>query len=359
MKLLYIFNIVLLLLISFIRCSDLDTSICEYDDFDQETSYDINTIVNIQCENGECNINGEGANFSNDVIEINKQGTYVIKGSLDGQLIVEADEEAIVHIIFDNAKINSSIGTPLYIAEANKVLLTLVNDNILTSSLTEAIDNTVILSNCNLSINGTGSLKLETSFGELIYCNEDLKLVTGEIVISTSDIKKIIAKNSICIKDTTFNILKDTSTKTISSVHSTSLKTTSTEVRTTTKGITTKPSKGTTTRARTTTTRRDTAPTNAECSALIQKLGYKCCGAGCKIIYVDKYGNWGEKNDKWCACGGGAKCSPLIINKGYRCCQADNCSIKYSDKDGDWGVDQKKKAWCGIRYSCSDKQRKS
>jgi len=347
MKLLYIFNIVLLLLISFIRCSDLDTSICEYDDFDQETSYDINTIVNIQCENGECNINGEGANFSNDVIEINKQGTYVIKGSLDGQLIVEADEEAIVHIIFDNAKINSSIGTPLYIAEANKVLLTLVNDNILTSSLTEAIDNTVILSNCNLSINGTGSLKLETSFGELIYCNEDLKLVTGEIVISTSDIKKIIAKNSICIKDTTFNILKNTST---------SIPATTTSHTQTSNGS----SGGANhTYTKKTTTRRDTAPTNAECSALIQKLGYKCCGAGCKIIYVDKYGNWGEKNDKWCACGGGAKCSPLIINKGYRCCQADNCSIKYSDKDGDWGVDQKKKAWCGIRYSCSDKQRKS
>jgi len=338
MKLFYIFNIVLFL-ISFIRCSDLNTAICEYDDFDQETSYDSNTTVNIQCENGECNINGEGANFSNDVIEINKQGTYVIEGSLDGQLIVEADEEAIVHIIFDNAEINSSIGTPLYIAEANKVLLTLVNDNILTSSLTEAIDNTVILSNCNLSINGTGSLKLETAFGELIYCNEDLKLVTGEIILSTSDIKKIIAKNSICIKDTTFNILKDTST---------SIPATTTSHSQTSQGN----SGANHTYTRKTTTRRDTSPTNTDCSYTIQRLGYKCCGAGCKIIYVDKYGNWGEKNDKWCACGGGPKCSPRIINKGYRCCQADNCSIKASDKDGNWGVDQKKKAWCGIRYSC-------
>ena len=81
----------------------------------------------------------------------------------------------------------------------------------------------------------------------------------------------------------------------------------------------------------TTRPRKDTAPTNTDCSYLIQKLGYKCCGAGCKIIYVDKYGNWGEKDNKWCACGGGPKCSPRIMNKRYRCCLADNCSIKASD----------------------------
>ena len=85
------------------------------------------------------------------------------------------------------------------------------------------------------------------------------------------------------------------------------------------------------TTTRSTRSRKDTSPTNSDCSYVIQKLGYKCCGAGCKIIYVDKYGNWGEKDNKWCACGGGPKCSPRIMNKRYRCCLADNCSIKASD----------------------------
>jgi len=81
------------------------------------------------------------------------------------------------------------------------------------------------------------------------------------------------------------------------------------------------------------------------------KMEYGCCSLGCKVIYVDKDGSWGEENGQWCGCGG-VSCSPLIQSKGYGCCSKYNCKVYWHDEDGKWGIDQVKKVWCGISYGC-------
>ncbi|OUM57765.1 Non-catalytic module family DOC2, partial [Piromyces sp. E2] len=341
-------------------CEDIDTKtvIDEYDNIDLNENNDNNISVNIKCENKTCEIDGEdGASFLNNIITINKYGTYVIEGSLNGQLIVEANDEDVIHIVLNDVKINSGEKPALTIVTADEVNLTLQGINVIHSSLKNESGNAVILSNSNLSINGIGSLKFENNNNEqLISCSKDLILESGEIIINSSALNTIKAKNSLCIKDAIINIL--TSTKSVSKTTKTvppSLLTTTTISKsnyTTTKITTTKstlPSKG-----RTTTKTQHSAgsnPTNGSCPQVVINLGYDCCKPGCDIIYVDKYANWGQYHNKWCGCGG-ADCSGKIITQGYRCCKPGNCNIYYEDLDGLWGIDFKKKAWCAIPFSC-------
>ncbi|ORX61205.1 hypothetical protein BCR36DRAFT_257290, partial [Piromyces finnis] len=81
--------------------------------------------------------------------------------------------------------------------------------------------------------------------------------------------------------------------------------------------------------------------------------GYKCCSAGCQVIYTDNDGTWGAENGEWCGCGASSSatqqpstgsCSANILAQGYKCCSA-GCQVIYTDNDGTWGAENGE--WCG------------
>jgi len=89
------------------------------------------------------------------------------------------------------------------------------------------------------------------------------------------------------------------------------------------------------------------------CPASITRQGYKCCKAGCQVIFQDADGDWGVENNQWCGCGNGSakpnSCPKAITNQGYPCCST--CSfVYYQDNDGDWGVENGN--WCGMPSNC-------
>jgi len=92
---------------------------------------------------------------------------------------------------------------------------------------------------------------------------------------------------------------------------------------------------------------------SGKCPDTITKQGYKCCKAGCQIIYQDADGDWGVENNQWCGCGNRQpkpkSCPKSITNQGYPCCSF--CSfVYYQDQDGDWGVENGD--WCGMPTDC-------
>jgi len=92
---------------------------------------------------------------------------------------------------------------------------------------------------------------------------------------------------------------------------------------------------------------------SGKCPDTITKQGYKCCKAGCQIIYQDADGDWGVENNQWCGCGNRQpkpkSCPKSITSQGYPCCSF--CSfVYYQDQDGDWGVENGD--WCGMPNDC-------
>jgi len=85
------------------------------------------------------------------------------------------------------------------------------------------------------------------------------------------------------------------------------------------------------------------------CPKVITNQGYKCCKAGCQVVYTDQDGDWGVENGEWCGCGGGEICPSSITNQGYKCCSSCG-TVWYQDQDGDWGVENND--WCGMPLNC-------
>jgi hypothetical protein len=138
-------------------------------------------------------IKGVGADLDGNVVTISSAGTYQLSGSLnDGQVVVNTQDDGPVSIIFNNVDITNFDSAPVYVLNAEKVVITLVENT--TNSLTDGVSyvfaddeinepNATLFSNDDLTINGTGSLAINANYKHGIVSNDDLKIVSGNITI--------------------------------------------------------------------------------------------------------------------------------------------------------------------------------
>ncbi|KAG4103195.1 hypothetical protein H8356DRAFT_1647343 [Neocallimastix lanati (nom. inval.)] len=216
---LFYFIIFIIFIIAGCRATDTTTDTitltagpltCEYKKKDLDESYDESTNVVIQCNGSSCSLNGNGATMADGILSISAAGTYIIKGTLNGQLRIEATENDYVHLILNSVTISSSSGPAIYGIAADKVTITLVGD----SKLTDTTNYTVVdeepdaclFVDADLSINGSGSISVTGNYGDAIRCKKDLRLISGKITVPTAIQKGIKAKNSLCIKDGTIDV---------------------------------------------------------------------------------------------------------------------------------------------------------
>lgn len=180
---------------------------------DIKTDYDKNNSIII-------NLTGTTANCENDTVKIDgstvtltDENTYVISGTLtDGMIIVEADEKAKPHLIFDGVDITSKTSSPLYIKTADKVFITLAegSENSLSNSGEfKAIDDNnidgAVFSKQDLTFNGSGCLTVTSSADHGIVCKDDLVFTGGTYTISSAS-HGLDANDSTRIKDSTLTI---------------------------------------------------------------------------------------------------------------------------------------------------------
>lgn len=143
-------------------------------------------------------------------ITITEEGTYVISGSASNVTIyVEADDTAKVQIVLDGVSVTNDTSPVIYVKSADKVFVTLVNDNSLSVTGTFASDDennpdAVIFSKSDLTLNGTGSLTI-TSTENGISGHDDLK-ITGGTYDVTASADAFEAHNSIRIAGGTFTV---------------------------------------------------------------------------------------------------------------------------------------------------------
>jgi hypothetical protein len=175
---------------------------------DLEVGYEASTATNITFDGSSIEITGNGATASEGTLTINSEGTYVIAGSLDdGQVVVDAGDEAKVQLVLNGVSINCSDNAPIYVKNADKVFITLEENTLNTltdgSKYQQEDENTVdgvIFSMADLTFNGDGTLNIKANYKHGIVSKDDLNIIGGTFdIMAVKD--AINGKDSVKIKD--------------------------------------------------------------------------------------------------------------------------------------------------------------
>lgn len=164
----------------------LDTSDM-FTDRDKEIGYDLESSVLINLEDNNSTASGSSVQIAGDLITITKEGTYLLSGSLsDGQIAIDAAEDAKIQLVLDNADITCDSSAAVYVKQADKVFITTAADstNVLTNtSEYVAIDDNnidaVIFAKCDVTLNGSGTLDIQSAYGHGIVSKDDLVITSG------------------------------------------------------------------------------------------------------------------------------------------------------------------------------------
>jgi Carbohydrate-binding domain-containing protein Cthe_2159 len=177
-------------------------------------------VTKITLSNAQINIVGKGALATNGKIVISEAGNYSLKGELSsGQIIIEANADALVRIILEGVDITSNLSSAIYVKKAKKVIVILAENT--TNKITDANSytfddvvaqepNACLFSKCDLTLTGEGSLTINARFEDGIASKDGLVFKSGKISINAKD-DAIRSKDYVIFRSGKFDInaLKD------------------------------------------------------------------------------------------------------------------------------------------------------
>lgn len=174
---------------------------------DEQTTYSEGNSAVISLNGTSASSNANSVIISGTTVTITKEGTYIIRGTLDdGAIIVDAGQKDKPHLILEGASITSSTTAALCVLNASKVFVTLAEgtENTLANSgsFQTTGENNIdgaVYSKQDLTINGTGSLTVTSPAGHGIVCKDDLA-ITGGVFTVNSAFHGLDANDSVRIK---------------------------------------------------------------------------------------------------------------------------------------------------------------
>ncbi len=143
-------------------------------------------------------------------VTISSEGVYLVTGSAsNATIIVDAADTDKLQIVLDGVTITNQSAPAIYVKSADKVFVTTVGDNALSTTGAFSADGTtnldaVIFSKSDLVLNGTGSLTI-SSTANGISGKDDLKFTGGTYTITAAE-DAVEAHDSIRISDGSFTI---------------------------------------------------------------------------------------------------------------------------------------------------------
>ena len=175
-----------------------------FTDRDKDASYDESSAAKVNL-----------SEIKDSTYTITKEGVYILSGSYSGQIIVNVADTAKVQLVLDGVTITNESSAAIYVKEADKVFVTLkdgTTSTLTTSGTFVATDDNnvdgVIFSKGDLTINGSGSLKISSTAHGIV--GKDDVVITGGNIDITSTKKGISGKDSVRIADGTINITTGT-----------------------------------------------------------------------------------------------------------------------------------------------------
>ncbi|UWG98978.1 carbohydrate-binding domain-containing protein [Dehalobacter sp. DCM] len=155
-------------------------------------------------------------NLNQDFAAISKSGIYEITGTLkDGSLVVDVDkttDSGTVYLVLNNATVSSTTSAPIYVKNAEKVVLMLENGT--TNSIyqgsgckVDADDepSAAIFSKADLTITGSGTLKVTSDYNDGISGKDTLKIIDGTLNVTAKG-DGIVGKDVLAVKQGTITV---------------------------------------------------------------------------------------------------------------------------------------------------------
>ena len=184
-----------------------------FTDRDKEIGYSEATSTIVTLADNATTVNGAGATVAENTITISAEGTYIFSGSLsNGQIIVDAADDAKIQIVLNGVDITNESSAAIYVKNANKVFVTTASNTKNTLATTGeyvAVDeNTIdaaIFSKSDLTLNGAGTLTINSKYGHGVVSKDDLAVTCGTYVITAAS-NGLSGKNSVRVADGTFTI---------------------------------------------------------------------------------------------------------------------------------------------------------
>ncbi|KKI92913.1 hypothetical protein WQ54_06975 [Bacillus sp. SA1-12] len=198
------------------NAAELANNLVTYNSDDSYTSWQDTEVTYIQLENTTATVEeNDGVIVEDSQIMIRTTGTYVVEGTLkDGQIVVDAEDAGTVRLILNGAEIHSSTSAPIYIKQADKTVVSLEKDT--ENTLTDGKEyvykdgetdepEAAIFSKDDLTINGSGMLKVSGQFKDGITSRDDLKITGGTIDVTSAD-DGIVGRDLLAVKDAVVSV---------------------------------------------------------------------------------------------------------------------------------------------------------
>lgn len=184
-----------------------------FTDRDRSADYDESSAVRIALSDGGSSCPDSSVAIDGNTVTINAAGTYILSGSLsDGQLIIDAPKDAKIQLVLDNVSVTRSTSAAVYVRQADKVFLSLTAGSVNTLASTsayEAIDDSnidaAIFARCDLTINGPGTLNVDSACGHGIVSKDDLVITDGVCNVGAEK-HALSGKDSVRISGGTLNL---------------------------------------------------------------------------------------------------------------------------------------------------------
>ncbi|MCH5271330.1 MAG: carbohydrate-binding domain-containing protein [Lachnospiraceae bacterium] len=177
------------------------------------TEYDTSATL-IVLDGDFAEITGNGALVSSGLITITSAGTYVLSGSFQGQVLIDAGKKDLVHLILNGASIACDHSAAIYGSQSKKIILTLADDTV--NSLSDGVSyiyenaeddepNAAFFSKDDITLNGSGTLLVNGCYADGIRSKDSILIISGTYEI-TAKKDGIQGKDALYIADGSFTI---------------------------------------------------------------------------------------------------------------------------------------------------------
>jgi hypothetical protein len=142
---------------------------------------------------------------------VTKSGVYEVTGTLpDGSLIVDVDNSAdsgTVFLVLNNTSITSATSAPIYVKDAEKVVLILEDGTTNTVSQGSAVEvnsdeepSAAVFSKADLTVTGGGTLTVTSGYNDGITSKDSLKITDGVLVVNAAQ-DGIVGKDALAVEN--------------------------------------------------------------------------------------------------------------------------------------------------------------